>query len=217
VNIQSLMSERAIVLHDGGRYICRQPTCETVILALGHFAAEILGCRLTYRKNPAAFALAPVRVVMSSLADMHRLAAVLATCCELHGGVPGEFEDRLAGKGGRELAAKLITGILAVCNLERLIEAAEIDRHVDELETAPAAGGASPRPEGPSAMELLAASIGERFGIAPHEVMAWPYLQVIDLAETILPALEKMRRGEGPEVFGLSADEWEEEGVTLIH
>jgi len=66
-------------------------------------------------------------------------------------------------------------------------------------------------------MELLAASIGERFGIAPHEVMTWPYLEVIDLAETVLPALDKMRRGEGPEVFGLSADEWEEEGVTLIH
>jgi len=214
--IRSLLAERTIVLHDGGRYICRKPTCETVILALGHFGAEILGCRLTYRKNPRAFSIAPVRVVLSNVTDMHHLAVVLATCCELHDGVPGEFEERLIGQGGRELAAKIITGILAVCDLERLIEAAEIDRHVDELEAAPEAGPA-PRPEGPSAMELLAASIGERFGVAPHEVMAWPYLQVIDLAETILPALDKMRRGEGPEVFGLSADEWEEEGVTLIH
>jgi len=214
--LRSLMGGNTVVLHEGGRYVCRPPTCETVLLAMEHFGAELLGCRMAYRSNAAVYATVPIQVVLSTINDARRLAQILATCCELHGGAPGEIADRLAGKGGRELAAKLIAGVLAVCDLGHLIEATELDRQVDEIEKQPAEAS-TPTQDGPAAMEILAAMLGERFGIAPHEVMAWPYLAVIDLAEGILPALEKMRRPRGPEVFGLSAEEWEDEGVTLTH
>jgi len=216
VNIRSLMHEHTVVVHAGRRFVCRKPTCETVILALGSFGVELLGLRRVYRQTPAVFEIEPVALALRHIKNLPRLASVLATCCELHGGAPGELVELLAGRGGRMLAGELIAGILSLCDLERLIAATEMDRLVDELEKEPAPGPAVAREtDGPSAMELLAASLGERFGTAPHEVMTWPYLEVIDLAERILPALARMRRGKGPEVFGLSAEEWEDEGVTL--
>jgi len=217
VNIRSLMHEHTVVVHAGRRFVCRKPTCSTVTLALGSFGAEILGFRRVYRQSQAVFdAVDAIPLALRHIKNLPRLASVLATCCELHDGAPGELEELLAGRGGRMLAGELIAGILSLCDLERLIAATEMDRLVDELEKEPAPGPAVAREtDGPSAMELLAASLGERFGVAPHEVMTWPYLEVIDLAERILPALARIRRGKGPEVFGLSAEEWEDEGVTL--
>ena len=150
-----------------------------------------------------------IALMLRHLNNRARLAQVLSTCCELHGGAPGELEELIEGEGGRSLAVLLVEGVLWTCDLSRIIEAAELDARVAEMEkertTAPQE---TETPSEVSAMEIIAAILAERFSCAPHEVMTWPYEEAIDLIERVIPAIDKMRHPERPDVFGMTEDEW---------
>lgn len=219
--MQSLMDGRTVVTHGGRRFVCRAPSCRTVILALSHFSLQILGARLTFRKNPAAFAglSAQMRagLVLREIPaeSWPAVGQVLESCCELYGGAPGEIEELLAAEGGRTLASELIAGVAALCDVGRLVEACELDKRVEELESDEELPEATAGDDGPLPMEIIVTRIAERFGQAPHQVMEWPYVEVIDLCESILPAIAKAGKPRGPEIFGLTTEEWGKEGVTL--
>jgi hypothetical protein len=188
-----------------------------VAAALSCFGAQIVGCRLAYLKAPQLFEPDPLRAAFLHFADPARLAPVLATCTDLHGGAPGECEEAIAADVG--LALELVRAAVSLSDVGRIIAGLDIDRIIEQMdEEAPAGAAAAPGEANAarqvSAMELLATGLAERFHVDPFAPWGWPYEAVLSLAKDILPALYP-RPADAEKIFGLTADEWAARGVTL--
>lgn len=209
--LRDFLGERRVVVSHGRRFSVRTPTVRTVAAALSAFGAEILGCRMAYLKAPELFGPDPVMAAWPFFADPDRLAPVLATCVELHGGAPGEMEEVLRTE--QYLAAHLLRAAVEICDIGRIVKLLDLDPLLPDEQDNPKTQSAPVEPPKCSAMELLATGLAERFHVDPFTVWEWPYEAVMSLARDILPTLYPPAEGE--KIFGRTRAEWAAAGVTL--
>ena len=210
--LRAFLGERRFVKWAGRRFTVSPPTVRTVAAALSVYGAEIVGCRLAYLGKPDLYAAGALDACLPMFNDGPRTAYVLATCCELHGGAPGELEELVAVD--RRLAGDLIRAVADLCDLDCIIQGLDMDgiaqqQKRDSDEESHKGGNY----EGPSAMELLCTGLAEAFSVDPMVPWGWPFEAGLALSKEILPALHPIKDDE--DVYGLTAAEWAREGVKL--
>lgn len=173
--------ERRPVQHAGRRYLCGPPTIATVLLFVEHYGTE-----LALLADPEAKMPNEPELLLPFLAHGPRAAEVLATCCQLHAAAPGEFEQ-LVGQD-KDLSIRLATEVLQLVDVQRVVGAMPVAEANAALK-----GSAAPAADvvpGVSNLVLGVALVARFFGVPPHQVMAWPFEEFLEVTENVLPLLD---------------------------
>lgn len=156
---------RQRVITDGGRrLVCRPPSVHTVALALHVWQTRIaaLLSDLHPETHPSE-----VELVGLFLGD-ERAAAVLATCCELHGAVPGETEEYLRGRA--DMQARAALAVLELCDPASIVRALGFGSDPSQ----------APEPErsreiAPDAESSYYLAVARAYHVSPLALADWPY------------------------------------------
>lgn len=112
-----------------------------------------------------------------------RVGEVLETCCSLIGGSRGEVLVNVAADP--QLAIDLGVASLSLCDVPRCFAGAGLDKigrmPAEDLEVHRPAGWFDPTDH---ALEVGVVAMAERHSCAPHDVMAWPFEEVLLVSET---------------------------------
>lgn len=182
MSLRDFLRERAVVVRGSQRFIVTKPKLRTIIALLSRFPAQVYSIRKVYAESEEPISvedLVPVFVA----GDRTAAAEVLETCCELHGGYPGEVVDCL--KANDDLILRVIYAALSLCDPERIASSLDLDRVDDPAPSDPSTELADP---GPTDQEISIVVLAERFGCEPTEVMEWPYESFLSTSE-ILPLI----------------------------
>jgi hypothetical protein len=192
MSLEAAARRMRLVEHRGRRYVVRPPTFATVVLADALFPKEIAAFAHLTVGNPALLAEndAVRRGILGGfLQDTSdgRAGEVLETCCSLSGGYPG---DVLASTlHDPELAIALGVAVLSLCDVPRCFKSAGWEK----VGSTPIEILDAERPHGwvdPSGQrgEVAIVAMARLHGCAPHDVMAWPFEEVLmaNEASTIL-------------------------------
>jgi len=216
MSIRHLMRERRVEIIDGRRFLVYEPTCTTIVKILYLFSQELLILRKEFLTGPA-LETETWCSVGSRLFNSKPMQAteVLATCCELWEGAPGEIESVMRSRtpesdSGLMIRERLSESVLTLCDVNTIVGLMSWD-HIDARIIADGGGDDDADvldDEVPSGLEIVVTCVASRFGQDPRVVMHWPYEMVTTLYEQLLPATE-----EHEEARRIQADRLREFGV----
>ncbi len=166
--LEHLIRRSRVVHSDGSRFVCRGPTIATVHLVLGMYGDEVMAAmRAAVGEVPqlAAFE-ACVKIVIKQ--PDARCLRVLETC------VDGPIYE-----ANSQTLERLAIMCSSLCDLEHLLGLIEIPLDADPD---------AEEPPGVSGQCIAVVKIAQLHGVAPHEVMDWPYesLQEVMAVENIV-------------------------------
>ncbi len=207
--LRDLIPKRRFVDVGGRRYLCRPPAWSTVRLVLELYPAEILALAKGFRgieRRPK------VQEVLPLFVD-RRMAAILPTCVEIVGGRPGDLEECVSSDPG--LASILCGEVLRLCDPERIVRSLNLDAAVDEIleRKAPEDGAAAPDP----VHALGACVLAKTFSVPPHEVLGWPYEEILELAEAVPYLLEPRPSEHRTQEDGIDASSMSAEVLNAMN
>ena len=185
--------------------VVRKPTCQTVYTAALLFGQEIVAAWMAWDEQPQLTARHQLDALLPTFLDPQRAAHVLATCCELVDGKPGDLERLL--QQNEQLLRSCAMAMLEVCDLPVIVRRMDVPamgrraRAVlagervpgEEPDPDPTKAGSwppgLPRPqqeeeeggEEESAFEAMVATVAQQYGVRPSVVMGWPYEEVTGL------------------------------------
>lgn len=171
--------------------MCRPPTVETVHRLTLRFGNELTAAAASVYQFGKSPGNDPIATFLPwFIMDGERLAFVLSSCVDLHGGAPGEFEEMIAAETQRQLRADLARAVLSlVVDLPRVVKSLELEDAVAGMD-APAAAPPDTELEGPNNYLLALAIVAQCFSVGnPADIMAWGYEAFLEISEEIVPHL----------------------------
>lgn len=189
----SLHTERRVVVWNGARFVVTAPTVVTVLTAVRMFAQEIVVLRKEFHADPLTPGVWVEVAAKMLLAKARESATVLSTCCTLHDGAPGQLED--LAYSSHDLRDKLARAMLALCDPEKIVGCLSWDAVDSALGKTPdEEADVDDSDEGPSAIDVMVATVALAFHQPPAAVCEWSYEAVTALFESIVPACQNYER-----------------------
>lgn len=179
-------------------FVCGPPTGRTVVLAIALFPAEIVAiARVAYAKD-ADMGSDPIGICLPAfLQAPEHLGTVLESC--VAGGAPGEISAAIASPEGRKkgIAERLVRAVADTCDLRRVCRELQLDSALESDEMRPTQVFRDPGGH-VDAQTMGMVVLGQAFGCAPHEVLEWPFEEILDATIAMTPQDKLRPEGRAP-------------------